>query len=768
MKSKLLLLIFFGCLVCHSCKKGDETDILTPIPPTQSAQPYYVMVNNSDADDNLGIIVADTNKTEIDLFYGKKDFAGKLFSIERVVTGLIRDGIWVVADLDENVLPQSITCSKNDSIITISFTNYNLSAGTVDLQIADGDAKVLFSKEKVKCEQALVKFNETKKLMEQIRNLRTSKTGGGDPIYCNLYTNAVISLADGIGCLAGITGLVVSLPTLLAGPLGWISFGVQGYFTYDSCKDFIADLDDNTCETISLKDKLLTDKDCWDAVKSFFTKKRDFPVNAVSCVSGMISAITKILNEKVNAIPDPVNNEVSYTVTSVSTGDPHLTGFDRNRYSFMAAGEFIAAKSVTDNFEVQVRQEEIKSISDNGTVSWNTGLAIRTGNGIICIYPSGVVYVNGVDIGSFESQDLQGGGRIEKNDSYVTITNSKNDVIKVKLFELSLDYYITPSVARKGKLTGLLGNYDGSDANDLQLQTGGIVQNKFDELYPKFSDSWRIKQSESLFVYDAGTSTQTYTDRNFPRKPISFTASQRTNAKSVCEAAGITDPVLLENCIIDVASTNDNNLADRIYESQIAYQALDHFAIGGFSSSDVQLAYNGATAENKQAILDTKDDDFARIMMKQGVNIRNGFVTEFSFSTSELNVSSTFYLALWPTDDKKRNSSQYRAGFGFSQNGGKYFLSYIIDNGNGSVHESEIPNFVDGNIHNVKIVEKKQPSGVWKIDISFDNVVKLSADNNDPISRQIGANNDIGFIEFQINRGKPSKVNLFNWSFGAN
>ena len=37
----------------------------------------------------------------------------------------------------------------------------------------------------------------------------------------------------------------------------------------------------------------------------------------------------------------------------------------------------------------------------------------------------------------------------------------------------------------------------------------------FETLYPKYADRWRITQKESLFDYEPGETTETFTDRNF-------------------------------------------------------------------------------------------------------------------------------------------------------------------------------------------------------------------------------------------------------------
>lgn len=467
---------------------------------------------------------------------------------------------------------------------------------------------------------------------------------------------------------------------------------------------------------------------------------------------------------------DPIANDTQERSTASSNGDPHISTFDGASFSFMAAGEFSVLKSTSDNFEIQARQEEVKSLNSSGTVSWNTGLAIRTGNDKICFYPPNRILLNGRALGNnFQSQSLSNGGMIIKDGGTCVVTTSNQDEIKVYLRNVNLDYYVTPNQNRRGMLRGVLGNFDEQSQNDLQIQGGEVIKGAYNELYPRYADSWRIKQSESLFVYDTSKNTDTYTDRNFPRTPLNITAAQRNAARTICQKVGITDPILLENCIVDVASTNNNaSLAEHYYDAQVSTQVLESFSIGGFSTSDVKLGYSGVTVTNKEAVLDTRLKSPAVILMRQGVDIRTGFVTEFSFSTNTLHPTSCFFLALWPTDTKFRNTSQNRIGFCFAIENGKPVTFFTSPSGT-KIVEKQINNFVDGKNHRVKIVETQLPNRQWRVQLFLDNmfVPQFSVDNIQSIADMIRTPDKVGFIELQINQGVPSAVKVFNWSYNA-
>lgn len=469
---------------------------------------------------------------------------------------------------------------------------------------------------------------------------------------------------------------------------------------------------------------------------------------------------------------DPIDNFTTPQSPAISASDPHIKTLDSYRYSFMAVGEFIALKSTTDNFQIQVRQEEVKSFNSEGVTSFNTGIAINTGNDILCIYPNNRLFVNRVPVPlNFKDYPLKNNWSVQNRNNELIVRNISGDEVQIKFFNGSnLDYYVTLSENRKGKVRGFLGNYDGSSTNDLFRGDNNqrVVDATFNNLYPAYSDSWRIKQAESLFVYETGKNTDSYTDKNFPRKPITISASERAAAERTCRNAGVTDPFALENCIIDVHLTGRHELAERAVDYEQAGSSLNAFSIGKFQSTDVQLDYFGSTVVDNAVVLNTSQEGFARVNMKQGVNIRNGFTTEFLFNTEDFNEQSCFFLAMWPTNPAQRSNSDSRIGicFGFENAVPITFISYSGFSG-GVAGKAVIPNFTDRNIHKVRIVETPQQGGKYRLQVYFDdmNSPKMSIFNDESIENLIKAQRKTGFIEFQINRSSPSIVRVLNWSF---
>jgi hypothetical protein len=254
-----------------------------------------------------------------------------------------------------------------------------------------------------------------------------------------------------------------------------------------------------------------------------------------------------------------------------SWGDTHLCTFDNLAYDFQAVGEFIFIKSTlpNDSFEVQVRQIPWGSRTD---VSVNQAVAMNVSGDKVGFYSgkNPVCYINGSPQALTEGDDfiLPRGGVINKNGQTYTVTwQDESAVAEISQFSYGFLINVYLADSYKNQIIGLMGNLDGDPKNDISTRNGVNLGTdlKFDVLYPDYADSWRISQNESLFYYEAGKTTETYTDRNFPRtlaKVSNLSAEDRAEAEKICREAGITNPVLLENCILDVGLTGDEEFAN--------------------------------------------------------------------------------------------------------------------------------------------------------------------------------------------------------------
>ncbi|MFE3206069.1 VWD domain-containing protein [Embleya sp. NPDC059237] len=266
--------------------------------------------------------------------------------------------------------------------------------------------------------------------------------------------------------------------------------------------------------------------------------------------------------------------------TGGSNGDPHLVTFDNLRYDLQSVGEFTLAGSQADGLLVQARQKAypgLTTASINGALAANVvgdrvGLYLTDGPEVI------EVHLNGATVAPPPGDTaLPHGGVLTRQGagaatlySVVWPDGSRLHVSTIGAFGLRADVAV-PS-ARRGRMEGLLGNFDGRPDNDLDMGAGNTlaVPARPDDLHGPYADRWRITQEASLFDYAPGQSTATFTNHRFPTPPTALAARDRADA--TCRAAGVTDPELVGDCIFDVASTGREEFAAAT-AAQEAFQA---------------------------------------------------------------------------------------------------------------------------------------------------------------------------------------------------
>src|SRR5262245_9952436 len=257
-------------------------------------------------------------------------------------------------------------------------------------------------------------------------------------------------------------------------------------------------------------------------------------------------------------------------------GDPHLMSYDQTLFDAQAVGEVIATKSMTDDFEVQAR---FAAVPRQRIVSIAVAVAMRVAGHRVAMYRTTaakgyIVRIDGIQTTiPAAPQALPGGGTIGTygSDDGATVTWPDGSVVIVHAVGIYPDYYrflveIGPAPSRLGHLVGMLGDADHNPANDLVTRSGqAIAPNPpFATLYGTYVNSWRVNMAETLFDYDAGQTTDTFTDLTFPdmrATPQSLPSAALTKATALCGQFGLTAGAMTDACLVDVGITGDADFA---------------------------------------------------------------------------------------------------------------------------------------------------------------------------------------------------------------
>lgn len=275
------------------------------------------------------------------------------------------------------------------------------------------------------------------------------------------------------------------------------------------------------------------------------------------------------------------------------TGDPHTRTVDGTTYDFQSVGEFTLLRDGA-KLEIQARQSPVPAAnpatdSYSGLtvcVSVITAVAARVGSHRISLQPGGErrrlqFYLDGkaanlpkdgldLDHHRVTTFDAAGepGIRIDYDDQTVVM-------ITPAFWTAHNVHYINVSVARARANEGIMG-YIPKDSWLPRLRNGGNLgarpvnlNSRYQILYQTFADSWRLSDKTSLFVYAAGASTKTFTDRQWPAEKPPCKLNTRVQipgipvlkgitaaeAERVCRSIRTKD--LHASCVFDVATSGD-------------------------------------------------------------------------------------------------------------------------------------------------------------------------------------------------------------------
>ncbi len=245
-----------------------------------------------------------------------------------------------------------------------------------------------------------------------------------------------------------------------------------------------------------------------------------------------------------------------------SMGDPHLQAGNGARFDLQAAGEFLMVTSRDGDHVVQARQEPYVQ---GAPVTVNSAVAANLSGDHVGVYATepDFLLVNGVPVRQLDiERRLPHGDSIERHGGLVILRWRDGSRLTVSRVVRSLNYAFVPGPG-VGPLRGLLGGAGIDSPHTLTSRDGAVLRLSDPtfgkKLYQQVGNSWRIRQSESLFHYWPGESTATFTNVSFPAKLVtaaSLSAAVRSKAEAICRAVGVHTRPVLDDCILDVGITD--------------------------------------------------------------------------------------------------------------------------------------------------------------------------------------------------------------------
>jgi hypothetical protein len=299
-------------------------------------------------------------------------------------------------------------------------------------------------------------------------------------------------------------------------------------------------------------------------------------------------------------------------------GDPHITTINGIHYNFQGAGEFVSLRE-PDGLEIQVRQAPIATTFNPGPdahdglatcVSLNTAVAARVAKHRVTYEPNlnGVpdprglqLRVDGAPVTLGPSGlDLGDGGRLVNTAAPggVEIDFPDGTVLNVTpgWWASQSKWYLNVDVVRSATIDGITGAPPGSsptpgtggiaaaivpgswlpalpDGSSMGPMPGSLNQ-RYVDLYQKFGEAWRVTDKTTLFDYAAGTSTDTFTVRNWPPEnpPCVIPDSRPARPLDQRIAQEVCRPIVDKNrnadCVFDVTVTGERGFAKTYLLSQ--------------------------------------------------------------------------------------------------------------------------------------------------------------------------------------------------------
>lgn len=548
----IFILLIVGGVGCK------EKQVTQPMGSTKVDFSRSLNLMDTNPKSQLGLFMQ-VAEWKLDIFvFGDKNTQGILKKANQLFFFNPANHSWMLVDIT-NQLPQKITTHTGT---IVEFQNYQRAGFSADILVKNPQGQTI---------QTLLSFKLSERFFSDFDNMAKAllQNGARKAAIQESECQKTKKLAQAIGF--GANALSCALGAMAIAESAGIALIFDGISLLTACYNALATLV-NAKSKGALPEFSCTQNGVIDGIGLAGLLSGQGALNTPGIVAAAASAAAGASD--FNACTEcPPEEEVK----GKSKGDPHIVTHDGQDYAFQVIGEFVAVRG--DGFEVQSRQEDAYQ-TNQATV--NTAVAARLGTDVICflLNPADLskprLFVNKKEVTLTNSLQLtlsEGNLLTLTQPEKLIFTNSQGEGVKIYWNTPYLDYAVALSENRKGKVTGLMGNYDGNENNDFQLPNQEFISPTFPNIHQTFANSWRITNQNSLFVYDAGKTTESYTNKNFPKAPAIFSNEKIEWATQVCKNAGVTRQPELGNCIYDVAVTGDTRMAKSAVLSQKEFNA---------------------------------------------------------------------------------------------------------------------------------------------------------------------------------------------------
>jgi hypothetical protein len=250
---------------------------------------------------------------------------------------------------------------------------------------------------------------------------------------------------------------------------------------------------------------------------------------------------------------------------AATRGDPHHRSFSGTRYSFMAVGEFVVAR--TDGLEVQTRTVPV---GDSGSLSLNERAAIAVGDDVVeVVARDRHVTVNG-EVVSFSELTVDprqlDGGVVEYRLGRLLVRTDDGHVVNVRCGAdcAFVDVWITPDELGGGGFEGLSGTTRVRPARTCVTATGRSGARWASRRSTAAGPTSGVSRCAGVAVHLRGGRGHRHLHlAGLPHRGDSRSRTCRPGlaawAEAACRASGLGDhdPVGLAECTLDFAVTGD-------------------------------------------------------------------------------------------------------------------------------------------------------------------------------------------------------------------